>query len=261
MRPILFQISGYPVSSYGFFMMIGHLAGVAALLWIARAYRLPLGALIDMVIAVVIGGVIGARLGYAYNHWNEFSAAPASLFSLWKGGLSFYGGFPPAFFAFLLVLRWRRLPFFAVSDLVCPVLPFSLGLVRIGCFLQGCCYGAPTEVPWAVTFTSFESKVPSPLLHLHLHPTQLYEAAFLFLLAAGLAFAQRRNRLPPGMLATFSIFAYAVYRLIADQYRGDIDRNFWGVQWLGATQAAAMVGILSAPVVLWLCWRARKAAA
>jgi phosphatidylglycerol:prolipoprotein diacylglycerol transferase len=260
MRPVLFHLFGLEIGSYGFLMMLAHFAGLVTLLWIARAHHQAFGPFLDMIFAVVLAGLVGARLGYAFNQWGEFRGHPERLLSLWKGGLSFYGGFPLAFLAFLAVLRWRRMPVFPTADLVCPVLPFSLGLVRIGCFLQGCCYGAPTDAPWAVVFHSHEGKVPPALLERALHPTQLYEASFLFLLALLLALAQRRNPFKPGVLATLSIFAYAVYRLVADQYRGDLDRGFAGISWMGPTQAAAVLGILATPVVLTICNReARRA--
>ena len=258
MRPVLFSLFGLPVGSYGFLMTLAHLAGLAALLWIARVHHRAIGPFLDMVFAVVLFGLVGARFGYAFNQWNEFRDDPWRLLSLWKGGLSFYGGFPPAFLGFVLVLRWRKIPLLETSDMVCPVLPFSLGLIRLGCFLEGCCYGAPTSVPWAVTFTRLDSKVPPALLDRPLHPTQLYESAFLLLLSLLLAFAQKRRRLQSGVLATFSIFAYAVYRLVADQFRGDLERGFAGVSWLAPTQAAALLGILATPIVLSICLRSAR---
>lgn len=260
MRPVLFHFLGYPVGSYGAFMTLAHLAGLTALLWIARAHRTPIGPFLDLVFAVVVGGLIGARLGYAYFKWGEFRSDPWLLISLWRGGLSFYGGFPLAFLGFVLVARWRRIPILETSDLVCPVLPFSLGLIRLGCFLEGCCYGAPTSVPWAVTYLTAGGHVPPALLGRSLHPSQLYEAAFLFTLAALLALANRHNHLRPGVLATLSIFAYSVFRLTADQFRGDLDRGFAGVAWMSPTQGAALMGIAATPVVLMICARAARRA-
>jgi phosphatidylglycerol:prolipoprotein diacylglycerol transferase len=258
MRPVLFHLLGYPVGSYGAFIALAHFAGLVTLLWIARANRSPIGPFLDIVFAVVLFGLVGARLGYAFNNWGEFSDNPWRLTSLWRGGLSFYGGFPLAFLGFVLVAWWRKIPVLETGDLVCPVLPFSLALIRIGCFLEGCCYGAPTNVPWAVVFSAGGGHVPPALLGRALHPSQLYEAAFLLLLALFLAFAKRHNHLRPGVLATFSIFAYAVYRLTADQYRGDLERGFAGISWLAPTQAAALLGILATPVVLLICARAAR---
>ena len=259
MRPVLFHFLGYPVGSYGVFIALAHLASLVAFLWIARSHHRPIGPFLDIIIAVVILGIIGARLGYAYNNWGEFRDDPWRLTSLTRGGLSFYGGFPLAFFGFVLVAWWRKVPVLETGDLLCPLLPFAIGLIRIGCFLEGCCYGAPTNAPWGVVFAARDSHVPPALLGLTLHPTQLYEATFLFLLSAFLALVPR-NRLLPGVLATFSIFAYSVYRLVADQFRGDLDRGFWGISWMAPTQAAAVLGILATPVVLLICVRyARRA--
>lgn len=260
MRPVLFFFFDHPVGSYGFFMTVAHLVGIAALLLLARSDRRPLGPFLDLLFAVVISGLIGARLGYALTHWNEFRDHPARVFSLHEGGLSFYGGFPLAFFAFLAVLRWRKIPVLPTADLVCPVLPFSLALIRLGCFLQGCCYGEPSAVAWAVTFTRLDSKVPAPLLDHPLHPSQLYESAFLLALSLALAITRRKNRFPPGVLATLSVFAYAAYRFGFDFLRGDLDRGFCGIPWLAPTQAAAFLGILATPIVLFICLRqARRA--
>lgn len=259
MLPVLFPAFGYDIRSYGFFMAMGHLIGVALLLASARAHRQPIAPFLDLLFAVIIFGLLGARAGYAFNHWGEFREDPLRLLSFSQGGLSFYGGFPFAFVAFVAVLRWRRIPVLATSDYVSPILPFTLGLIRLGCFLQGCCYGAPTSVPWAVTSTHLESEVPIPLLHRPLHPTQLYEVGFLFTLTLALVWLLRRRIFPtPGTVATFSIFAYSVYRFFGDSFRGDIERGFLGISWLGSTQAAAFMGILSTPVVLWICSRAGR---
>jgi phosphatidylglycerol:prolipoprotein diacylglycerol transferase len=232
--------------------------GVALLLFAARAHRQPLGPFLDLLLAVLLAGVAGARAGYAVTHWSEFREDPWSLLFLWEGGLSFFGGFPPAFLAFLAVLRWRKIPILTTADFVSPILPFSLGLIRIGCFLQGCCYGLPTEAPWAVVYSRLDSKVPQALLDLPLHPTQLYEAVFLFALSLTLTLVLRKNPLRPGMLATFSIFAYGAYRFCADFFRADLDRGFLGFTALGASQLAALVGILATPVVLWICARSAR---
>ncbi|HEY8278707.1 MAG TPA: prolipoprotein diacylglyceryl transferase [Bdellovibrionota bacterium] len=257
MHPILFSAFGFPVRTYGFAMTVAHLTGILFLLVWSRPKGKPLGPYIDLLLAVVVFGVIGARLGYAYNYWEEFQDDPWTLFSLWKGGLAFYGGFAPAFFAFLFVLWWRKIPVLETSDRVSPILPLSLALIRLGCFAQGCCFGLPTNLPWGVAYHDPESKVLPVLLGHPLHPTQLYEAVFLFCLSGALAWVLRSGRyrkvLRPGELATFSIFLYCVYRFAADFLRGDTYHGFWGLSWFTPTQAAALLGIAATPLVLWIC--------
>lgn len=249
MHPVLFTIWGLSIRSYGFQLMLAHLVGVGMLLYLGHSKRLPLGQMLDLLLAVVVFGALGARIGYVATHGSEFPTF-ASLFYVWKGGFAFFGGFFFALAAFIAVVHWHKLPLLATADLVSPVLPFSLGLVRIGCFLEGCCHGSPSSQPWAVTFTRPDSWVLPALLNIPLHPTQLYEALFLFLLAAALAWGQRKKRLPTGVLGSFSILAYALYRFAGDFLRGDLERNFMGVPWLTHTQVASLVGAFGASAAL-----------
>lgn len=255
MHPVLFSLFSYPIRSYGVFMTLAHLAGIAWILALARARREPIAPYLDLLFAVILAALVGARLDYALHHREEFQGW-RNLFAVWRGGFSFFGGFSFGFLAFLLVLRWRKIPILPTADAVSPAFPFTLGLIRIGCFLEGCCYGAPTNMPWAVTYTDPESHVPLALLHRPLHPTQLYEAAFLFFLMGFLLLLLRLGSLRPGIVATLAVSEYATYRFVADFLRGDIARGLWGIEWLGITQAAALVGILATPLVLWVCARA-----
>ncbi len=253
MHPELFTLFGFPVRAYGAFMTLAHLAGIALFLRTLRGREL--GPYIDLMIATVIAGLVGARLGYALVHRDEFTN-PWRLLALDRGGLAFFGGLALAFPAFCLVLRRHRLPIFATADLVSPIVAFSLGLLRIGCFLQGCCYGAPTELPWAVVYGDAHGEVPPALSRMPLHPTQLYEAAFLFALSCALFRARARapghvqENFAPGSLATAFILAYASYRFVMDFLRADLERGFLGLDWLAPTQAAALVALLAVPVAI-----------
>lgn len=260
MHPILFTLFGFPVKAYGFFIVIAHLSGLTALFLLARRRGLPSLPLIDLFFVSIVTGLLGARGLYVLTNWAEFSSRPAALFSLDQGGLSLFGGFVPAFFAAILLLRWKKLPVLRYADALCPALPFSIALIRLGCFLQGCCYGAPTDAPWAVIYRRLDSQVPPALLDRALHPTQLYEALFLFALAALLFLWQARNRMPPGLLGTFTVFAYCVFRFYLDFHRGDLVRGALGVEWLTLSQLLAVVGMLTAPVVAWICVAENKKA-
>ena len=253
MYPVLFFAFGIPIGAYGFFLTMAHLVGLGMLVRGARKKGERLGAYLDIAFAVIVLGILGSRAGYAFTHWNEFQGQPASLLNLKKGGLSFFGGFAPAFFGFLLVARFRKIPFLVTSDWLCPILPMALALTRLGCFLKGCCYGSPTSFFWGVRYTRLDSKVPQELLDLPLHPTQLGECLFLLLLALSLHLVQKVNRLPPGILATLTVLFYSLYRFFFDFLRGDLDRGFWGISWLAPTQAAAFLGIAASPFVAWVC--------
>jgi phosphatidylglycerol---prolipoprotein diacylglyceryl transferase len=258
MLPTLFTAFGYPVKTYGFSLALAHIVGLAALFLLARKRGLSLESLVDLFFVAVVTGLIGARALYVLTHWPEFQSDPWSVLSLNQGGLSLFGGFVPAFLAVVGLLRWKKLRVFRYADALCPALPFSIALIRLGCFAQGCCYGAPLSAPWAVSFTRLDSKVPPALLDHPLHPTQLYEAAFLLLLTLALLVAQKRARLPEGFLGIFTVLAYCVFRFFTDFHRGDIERGYLGVDWLTLTQIGSLLGILSAPVVALLAKKARS---
>jgi phosphatidylglycerol---prolipoprotein diacylglyceryl transferase len=253
MYPVLFHIHGFPIQAYGFFLALAHLLGILALLGLAWREGYPLETFVDLVFVVLIFGLLGARAGYVATHWPEFRDAPASMTSLDKGGLAFFSGFLFAFFPFLIFLRWKKLPVLEISDLVAPVLPLTLAVIRLGCFGAGCCYGKPTNLPLGLHFHA-GSRVPADLLPLALHPSQLYEFGATASLALALFFLQRKRLFRPGVLATVCIASYALYRFGADFLRGDLERGiFPWLPWMSLTQFAASLGLLSAPLVLWIC--------
>jgi phosphatidylglycerol:prolipoprotein diacylglycerol transferase len=241
MLPHLFSIAGHPVSTYGVFLSLAHLAGIALLLWRARRLGLPVESYIDLVFVILLSGVAGGRAWYVAQFPGEFSS-PLEWIYFWKGGLSFFGGLLASFLAFAAFVWRRKLPLWETADLFAPILPFSLGLIRLGCFCAGCCHGEPTTVPWGISFPA--GLISTSVAGLPLHPTQLYEAAFLFALSALLFWFPRR--FPPGTLATLFVFAYGLYRLLTNPFRGDLWP--WIGAWSASDMAAALMCLLAASV-------------
>lgn len=238
--------SGYPVQAYGLFVALAHLVGIAGVLWRLRRRGLPWGPALDLILLVMVTGLVGARAGYLMEH--PELATSGQAFRLERGGLSFFGGLALATPAFFLYLRWRRLPVRALADALCPVLPLSLAIVRLGCFAAGCCHGSPTSLPWGVASES--TLLPPPLRGQPLHPSPLYEAAFLFALAAWLWWRSERGLGKPGRLAAFSLLAYGAYRLSFDFLRGDLTPLALGIapsQWLAALLILLVVAFLAWP--------------
>lgn len=259
MQPVLFSIFGFSVKSYGFFLALAHALGFVAVVLLARKRKLALAPLIDLFFLSIVAGLIGARALYAAAHWEEFAPSPLLLLSLNQGGLSLFGGFVPAWIVFMLGLRWKRLDVLEYADTLCPALPLSVAIIRIGCFLQGCCYGAPYQGFTGLVFSHEHNQVPVPLRSLPLHPTQLYEAFFLLALTAALLLARKRLRLPAGWLGTFTVASYCIYRFLMDFHRGDLERGMLGVEWLTLTQIGSLAGLAATPFVLYFCRRSRKA--
>lgn len=163
-----------------------------------------------------------------------------------SGGLTYYGGFIGASLVAFFRLRADRFPFFRAADMAGFVIPFGLGFGRMGCVLAGCCFGKPLDAPWAIVFPP-HSAASDKQAQLHLlsspahsslpvHPTQLYESAGAFALAAFLMlFVHPRKRYDGQVFLAF-VASYASLRFVLEFFRSD-DRGGWlGLstsQWIG----------------------------
>ena len=184
MYPVLFRIGSFEVMSFGLMVAVGALAGI----WIfgreLRLRGLPRDA-VNGAIAGLIVGLIGAKLLYVGEHLGE---DPFFSLLLSRGGLSWFGGLFGGVAGALGYFRWRRWALLPLVSAATPALAAGHLLGRIGCFLVGDDYGRPTSLPWGVAFPE-----GSPPTDVPVHPTQLYEAALLAILAGLLIHWRRRG--------------------------------------------------------------------
>lgn len=169
MHPELFEIPfvNISVKSYGTMMVIGFLMAC----WLMRLMMRRIGQKPDYVSNIamyaLISGVLGARVFYIAHYLEQFKDRPMDVFAVWNGGLELLGGVITAI-AFLVLYLWKqKLPKRLYMDVLAVGLMVGLGFGRVGCLLNGCCYGQCTDVPWAVQFPygspAFESQVrPDP---------------------------------------------------------------------------------------------------
>lgn len=183
MYPVLFRIGGFEVTTFGVMVAVGAMFG----LWLFRREllrsRLP-DAATDSAIAGLLGGLLGAKLLYVAEH---MSSEPVWSLLTDRGGMSWFGGLVGGVAAGLLMMALKHWPIVPVLSAATPALALGHLLGRIGCFLVGDDYGKPTTLPWGVAFPEGLPPTAVPV-----HPTQLYEAAFLGLLT-WLLIRWRRN--------------------------------------------------------------------
>jgi phosphatidylglycerol:prolipoprotein diacylglycerol transferase len=176
---------------------------------------------VDLAITILLSGVIGARLLYVFLNRSFYAANPLEIFMLYKGGLVWYGGFISGVVAMIVYVKLNKLSFWTVVDLVAPYAALAQGFGRIGCFLNGCCYGINVApgFPLAVTFPP----ETDPRL-----PTQLISAGILFLIFVLLMIWQNRRRFIGEIFLGYCIL-YSSKRFIIEFFRGDNPKLFFGL--------------------------------
>jgi phosphatidylglycerol:prolipoprotein diacylglycerol transferase len=154
MCPELFEIPFVHITmkSYGLMMVIGFLAAVALIRHLSRNITPDPQLITNAALYSLIAGVAGARLFFVVHHFDKFQEHPLDVFSVWKGGLELLGGVLLAIAIILFYLWYHKLPIRRYLDILAIGLMLALVFGRIGCFLNGCCFGKPTKLPWGVRF-------------------------------------------------------------------------------------------------------------
>jgi phosphatidylglycerol:prolipoprotein diacylglycerol transferase len=170
-----------------------------------------------VILVTLVASVLGARLLYVLEHLAEFRREWTSALALWQGGLTLYGGIVAGTFAGLLAARRMGLPVWVVADALTPALALGTVFGRVGCFLNGCCYGQPTSRPWGVVFPR-DSFAYLEFGDRPVHPSQLYNALAGLLLFAVFQLLRKRMRVP-GVLFWSFVAAFALVRIPLDLTR------------------------------------------
>ena len=217
MHPIAFHVGSLPVRWYGVMMALAFLAG----LWTAtrRARRVNVSGEIiaDVTLWLMAGSIIGARFVYVTTYWKqEFADQPFSeIFMIQHGGLVYYGGLIGATVAGATYLAWKKLPVWKIADIIAPSIALGSVLGRIGCLLNGCCYGRACDLPWAIHFTADHETHGTGV-----HPTEIYDALLNLMLYVFLAWLFRRKKFD-GQIFAFYLIGYALCRSTVELFRGD----------------------------------------
>lgn len=213
-RPYLFKIGTLEVRWYGLMYILGFLAVYLTALSGAKRKQLPLSKddIADLVFALAVGLIVGARFGYAlFYNVSYYLANPFKVFAVWEGGMSFHGGLIGTGLAALYFSRKKKIGMLQIADLITPAAPIGLGLGRLGNFINGELYGRVTDVPWGVVFPS-----GGPLPR---HPSQLYEAILEGPLLFLILWLVRRSNPPPGVVLWVFLALYGLFRAFVELFR------------------------------------------
>ena len=234
MHQIAFTVFSHPIHWYGVCIAAGFLLATGLMLCLRRYAGMSRDNVFDIAMLSIFSGIIGARVFFVIQFWDkEFAGRPFSaVFRVDKGGIVFYGGFIAAFAVLCIYALRKKLSIRLILDLAAPAIALGHAFGRLGCFMQGCCFGrcAPDNFPGAVRFPAGSMpfhRYPGPdgLHSLPLYPVQLYECVLNLLLSALLVFLLRRNR-KPGRIAAIYLIGYAAIRFTIEFFRGDHTDSF-----------------------------------
>ena len=258
--PVIFHIGPLAIRWYALAYVAGILLGWRYAVGLVKNLKLWGGQtpvanseqIDDLILWVTLGVIVGGRLGYILFYapnlvWDD----PLEIFQVWKGGMSFHGGFLGVIAAVILFARANRMDMFKLGDIVAPAVPIGLFFGRIANFINGELWGRPTTVPWGIQFPAAGIE--------YRHPSQLYEAALeglvlFFVLRFAthrLMWLQRR-----GAVCGLFMIGYGVFRIALESVREP------DAQMLPFLRDVITMGtLLSIPMLLvgvWMVWRSRQ---
>ena len=223
MYPELFHIGPLPVRAYGLLLALSFVLGVLYIKRVVERDGKPFEPYLTIATLMILGGVVGARLFYVLFHLEEFAGNWAATINPFQegqfgiAGLNLYGGVLVALAATIWYCRRAKLSVLETFDYFSPTLGIGLAVTRIGCFLNGCCFGLPTSAPWGIKFP--DGSIPDFVFHdQHLHPTQIYSSLYGLLLFLFLNWLLPRKRFT-GQLVAFLFMAEATFRFLIEDLR------------------------------------------
>jgi phosphatidylglycerol:prolipoprotein diacylglycerol transferase len=251
--PVLISLGPFQVRWYGLMYLFGFFFSFLLVRFQLSRQKDPLlnkEKVLDLYFYLVLGLVIGARLGYIlFYNFKEYLHNPLELIAVWHGGMSFHGGLLGVTLAAWWFCRKNRISLLALGDLIIVTAPIGLGLGRLANFINGELYGRITQVPWAMIFP-YGGPWPR-------HPSQLYEALLEGVLLFILLWFWREKKAFAGALVARFLILYGLFRILVEFFREpDAQLGFlWGLLTMGQLLSALMI---AAGVVLILVQRNRS---
>jgi phosphatidylglycerol:prolipoprotein diacylglycerol transferase len=251
MFPKLFTIPAFDLFGRNFGPFSLHMYGVLlvaallAALWLAgrlaRQQGLDPQKVQDLGIASIIAGLVGAKLLLVIVDFEQYKTSPRALLDVLQSGGVFYGGLLGGIPVAWWYIKKHSLPLFSTLDVLAPAVALGQAVGRLACFAAGCCFGAPSTLPWSVIFKNEDAHalVGVPL-GVPLHPSQLYESLGAFILLFVLL-AVLKNRRFQGQVFALYLLAYAILRFCLEFFRGDAAR---GTVFGGALSTSQFIAIV-----------------
>ena len=229
MHRILLHFGNFKIYSYGVMQALAYIIGIYVAVYYGKKRKIESDKVIDLSLWIVFGAIIGARLWFILEDWHYFSGNIAEVFKVWNGGLVFYGGFIGAVVAMFIYIKKYNLDSISIMDMLSPSLAIGISVGRIGCFLNGCCYGK-ISYHGGISFPAKD--FPPPYIDqlqkglikpgathsLPVIPTQLYSSLDGLIIFLILVFIASRIKIK-GVLVSSLFILYGIHRFVIDFFR------------------------------------------
>lgn len=270
MKSILISLDPIVIRSFGFFMAMGVLSAFFLMKKLGKRINMTTDSISNFLLIVMFFSVIGARIAYVIEHWQMFKGDWVSIFKLYEGGIMFYGGFLGGIFGAVVYSLFTKRNIIEILDLSATVLPIGHAFGRIGCFMNGCCFGRVSDSWCAVSYPAGSNPWYQHLEHgliehsaarsLPILPSQLFESFLNFLICIILVYTFKKEKKFPGLQIALYSLMYSVTRYCVEMTRAD-ERYHYGV--LSISQMISIGLFIFGLVVLlyvgYNAWRKRKA--
>lgn len=245
-NPIAFTIGPISVGWYGIMVALAVVTIVTwALYSVKKDPRLSSNIILNAALIGVPMGIIGARLLHVIDNWHYYSHNLSAIIG--GSGLAIYGAVLGAALGIWIYSRFRKISFGHLADVLAPGIILAQAVGRVGCTLNGCCYGIETHIPWAIVYTNPLSNGP---IGVPVHPTQVYEIIYDLIVFGVLLLLRKRFR-PDSSLFMIYLMLYAIWRFSIDFIRE-------GTPFLFGLHEAQVISIIILIITITLLvWRTR----
>jgi phosphatidylglycerol:prolipoprotein diacylglycerol transferase len=247
-NPVAIQLGPISIKWYGLMYLLGFTIGFflgRLRIKRGRSGRITIALLDDMLFYIVLGIILGGRLGYVlFYRPSSYLANPLDILKVWQGGMSFHGGFLGVLLAMWVVARKYHVTWIEIMDFIAPLVPPGLAAGRIGNFINGELYGRVTDVPWGMVFRD-----GGPLPR---HPSELYQFALEGCLLFAILWIYSSKPRPPWAVSAVFLIGYGTMRFIAEFFREPDD--FLGLLALGLSMGQWLsIPMVIAGIVMLIC--------
>lgn len=244
MHPTLLELGPFKFHAYTVGLALAFLVGVLGAVRENYKRENPFPVTPAGGVWIFFGALLGAKIYWYIQYggtWTDDEGNPYEwhrVFRLWEGGMVYYGGLIGGVVGAIAYFKYVRVPILPMGDIGLPFLPLGHSIARLGCYLNGCCWGYPTSAPTGVTFPrwslAFRQQVDDGLIErsaaapLPVHPTQLYESFGLFLIFLVMRFAYKHKKYDGSIMLLYPLL-YGILRFTTEAFRGDSARSVMGM--------------------------------